>query len=214
MQPDYVIGLDLGQTTDFTAVAVLERPPADNDDPVYALRHLQRFALGTPYTEIVPAVVRLADTGRLRGSPLVVDQTGVGRPVVDLLRRTPGAGRVVPVTITAGEKATQTADGSWHVPKKDLVSRLQLLLQAGRLKIAKALPEADVLVRELEAFQVRITAAAHETFGARREGAHDDLVLAAALACWWAARFPRLGPDSVGSGGAVVAATLPPEVWS
>ena len=62
MRPDYFLGLDLGQTRDFTALAVLERsPPTDADTTVeqseYAQRHLHRFPLGTPYTEIVPASV-------------------------------------------------------------------------------------------------------------------------------------------------------------
>jgi hypothetical protein len=39
---------------------------------------------------------------------------------------------------------------------------------------------------------VKITAAANETFAAWREGAHDDLVLAVALACWHADRAPAL----------------------
>lgn len=49
------------------------------------------FPLGTPYTEIVPAVARLASSEPLRDSPLVVDQTGVGRPVVDMLRQAAGS---------------------------------------------------------------------------------------------------------------------------
>ena len=61
---------------------------------------------------------------------------------------------------------------------------------SGRLRIAAALPEADTLVRELLAFQVKITAAAHDTYGAWREGTHDDLVLAVALACWHAESRP------------------------
>jgi hypothetical protein len=195
--PDYFIGLDLGQTADFTALCVLERPPlargADPAEPeVYSLRHLQRFPLGTPYTEIVPAVAKLAGTQPLGGNAaLVVDQTGVGRALVDMLMRTPGIGRVVPVTITGGNAATQTEDGSHHVPKKDLVTSLQLLLQGRRLKIAKGMPEARILVKELENFRVKITLSANETFGAWREGQHDDLVLAVALACWLAQREPR-----------------------
>jgi hypothetical protein len=43
---------------------------------------------------------------------------------------------------------------------------------------------AATLVEELLAFQVRVTAAANETFGAWREGRHDDLVLAVAVAAW------------------------------
>jgi hypothetical protein len=70
------------------------------------------------------------------------------------------------------------------VPKKELVNSLRLLLENGRLRIARKLPGVDVLVRELLNFQVKITASAHETFGAWRQGTHDDLVLALALSAW------------------------------
>jgi hypothetical protein len=50
---------------------------------------------------------------------------------------------------------------------------------------------AAVLVRELENFRVKITGTANETFEAWREAQYDDLVLAAALACWLAERAPR-----------------------
>lgn len=50
----------------------------------YHCRHLERFPLGMPYPQQVKRVVNL--TKRLGGHPLIVaDQTGVGRPVVDLL---------------------------------------------------------------------------------------------------------------------------------
>jgi hypothetical protein len=44
---------------------------------------------------------------------------------------------------------------------------------------------ASVLVQELLNFRVKITEAANETFGAG-DGEHDDIVLAVALACWYA----------------------------
>jgi hypothetical protein len=49
---------------------------------------------------------------------------------------------------------------------------------------------------------VRLTAAAHETFGVWRQGQYDDLVLAVALACWWAERQPRGGADAFGAAAA------------
>jgi hypothetical protein len=70
------------------------------------------------------------------------------------------------------------------VPKKELVSVLQVLLQSKRLQVARALPMAAVLVKELECFRVKFTPSANETFEAWRERDHDDLVLAAALAAW------------------------------
>lgn len=213
MQRDYILGLDLGQTTDYSALAVLERPvDAPLKEVVYALRHLQRFPLGTPYTAIVPGVARIAGKPPLRGAPLVVDQTGVGRPVVDMLRRTPGLTRVVPVTITGGHALTQQEDGSYHVPKKELVTCLQLLVEQHRLRIAASLSEAKTLIRELQTFRVKITPAAHETFGAWRESDHDDLVLAVALATWWAQCCPPWRPDSIGTGQSIID-RLPPGVF-
>jgi hypothetical protein len=82
---------------------------------------------------------------------------------------------------------------------------LQTVLQTQRLRIARALPEAELLLKELQNFRVRVTAAANETFGEWREGQHDDLVLATALAAWAGERalsaevkpgVPRVIPDS------------------
>jgi hypothetical protein len=192
----HFIGLDLGQTTDYTALAVVERNWKDlGKDPIYALRHLKRFPLGTPYTEIVPAVARLTANKQLVGNAtLVVDQTGVGRPLVEMLRRAPLHCMTIPVTITGGHEMTREADGSFHVPKKDLVTCLQLLLQCRRLKMASGLREAETFIRELADFRVRITAAANETFGAI-DRQHDDLVIAVALACWYSERTPRSPPE-------------------
>jgi len=189
----YTIGLDLGQAQDPSALAVLERTAVKDEGEElseYALRHLQRFPLGTAYTAIVPAVAAIAGSGPLRGAPLVVDQTGVGRAVVDMLRKSGIKGQIVPVTITGGHVVTLGQEGARRVPKKELVTSLQVLLQARRLKIARSLSDAELLARELENYRVKITAAVNEVFGAWREGQHDDLVLATALAAWWADR-PR-----------------------
>jgi hypothetical protein len=50
--------------------------------------------------------------------------------------------------------------------------------------VAPALPESAMLVRELAAFQLKVSAASKEELDAWREGAHDDLVLAVAVAAW------------------------------
>jgi hypothetical protein len=131
----------------------------------------------------------------LHQAPLIVDQTGVGRAVVDMLRQS--ACGVIPVTITGGHATTVTADGSYHRPKKELITALQVVMQGRRLQIARSLPEAATLVRELQQFQVKITAAANETFGVWRDGQHDDLVLAVALACWWSERVPPFEAPTV-----------------
>jgi hypothetical protein len=66
------------------------------------------------------------------------------------------------------------------------VSRLQALLHAGELKIAKSLTEAPALAAELQDFRATISESgnAHSA----RAAAHDDLVLALACETRWAAR--------------------------
>ena len=98
------------------------------------------------------------------------------------------------------------------MPKKELVTCLQVVLQARRLQIARGLLEAATLVRELQSFQVKITASAHETFGVWRDGQHDDLVLAVALACWWAERW-AWAADACSSGGDSLLADPPEGVF-
>lgn len=182
---DYFVGLDLGQAQDFTALTVVERLRAPQDTPLL-VRHLERFPLGTSYPAIVRRVVEVMTKPPLRGaSTLVIDATGVGTAVVDLLRVARPAGSVIAVTITAGDE-TKRNGLDWRVPKRELVGALQVLLQTTRLKVADSLPLAATLLQELHGFRVKITAAAHDTYGPWREGAHDDLVLAVALACWYA----------------------------
>jgi hypothetical protein len=195
--PNYWVGLDLGQTKDPTALAVVERskvPDAARPGRSanrFGVKYLRRWPLGTSYVQIVADVKALVDRPPLPGCSLVVDKTGVGAGVVDLLRSAGPRASLYAVTITAGTEVF--AEGlEYHVPKKDLVAVLQVALQAGRLAIA-ALPEAAVLAKELANFRVKVTAAANETFGAWRDGQHDDLVLAVALACWLAERFHPSG---------------------
>jgi hypothetical protein len=73
----------------------------------------------------------------------------------------------------------------WHVSKSELISKVQALLHAQELIIEPELADAAVLVRELQDFRVSYSTAGNAIFGAR-EGAHDDLVLAAALAIFGA----------------------------
>jgi len=190
MSNRYLAGLDLGQAADFTALLIAERVSGERRRPCYDVRHIQRWPLGTPYPAIVADVVATFARPELaRQARLIVDGTGVGRAVVDLFRAERTLRRLVPVAITGGALAAEQADGWWHVPKKELVATVQVLLQQRRLRFAQGLPETALLTGELQSFQVNVTANANETFSAR-EGQHDDLVLALALACWYGEHEP------------------------
>ncbi len=89
------------------------------------------------------------------------------------------------------------------MPKRDLVGVVQMLLQTARLKFAAQLPLVHLLTQELQNFRMKINAqTAHDSYGAWREGEHDDLVLALAVAAWYAERpqpRPRTPPVSQSS---------------
>jgi hypothetical protein len=114
----------------------------------------------------------------------------------------------VPVILTAGQgPAGKGDDGVYRVAKRDLVTKLQLHLQDRRLRVAPALPDATLLVRELTAFRARVSLS--ETDGPDwRERPADDLVLAVALGVWWLAAHPPIRPQDLSYGGRLVMADL------
>ncbi len=197
----YILGCDLGQANDFTALSILEKhresstvveqkgfePPASvtTTRNVFHLRHLQRLKLGTGYPDVVNIVgTMLKSLPQAKNAPaLVTDATGVGRPVIDMMQK---AGlRPVAITITGGFDENRVLSNEWKIPKRNLVSTLAVLLQSGRLKVAPDLREAETFIGELSNFKVKISAAGHDSYNAWRESIHDDLVLSVALAAWW-----------------------------
>jgi hypothetical protein len=185
-----VAAIDLAKLQDYSAfVGVRKTLEPDTWEARYDVLSALRFELGTSYTAIVQKVAGWMSSPPYRGAPLVIDATGVGVAVLEMFRAARMPCRIVPVTITGGHNAAEQPGGGWHVPKKDLVAAVQAPLSGRRLAIAEQLPEAAGLVKELKHFQGRITLAGNETFEAWRERDKDDLVLALALALWWAGRW-------------------------
>jgi hypothetical protein len=67
------------------------------------------------------------------------------------------------------------------IGKAWLVSQLQALLQSGRILLPRT-AEADILARELLAYEIRVSEDANDRYGAFKVGTHDDLVTALGLA--------------------------------
>jgi hypothetical protein len=199
--PDFIIGLDLGQASDPTALAVLRRsmlltagglPVRDHRrQPRFRFDclHLERYPLGTGYPHVVEMVKALIERAELQPRPrLAIDATGVGRAVVDLFLDARLAAVLHPVTLTGGatvhcERWNRSIAIGYWVPKNETIGVTQALLQTGRLRIAKGLPLAETLRKELLDFRKKVSATGHESFNAR-EGAHDDVLLAVSIACW------------------------------
>jgi len=179
----YVMALDLGLSGEYSALAVAERHWPELEAH-YRIRDLRRWPPGTPYPQIVADVVQMTNAEPLWGARLAVDQTGVGRPVADLLVRAGGSYEVTRAVVSPGYAESWTEDFARLVPKRDLVGVVQVLLQTRRLRIANQLPDAAILERELLAFRAKTPTAGAEVGEDWRERPHDDLVLALAFACW------------------------------
>jgi len=189
----FVCGLDLGKFAGHSALAVLQRVESFGPrDPVtfahphswsLQVRHLQRFPLGLSYPVIVDRVAEIVSRPEIHSQgALVVDATGLGAPVVDLLRKARLPVRLVPIVITSGEQLS-AAHGNLRVPRANLIAALSLGLQLDRLHVAAAIPGSHLLFQELLRFQIRPTAA---DSASARDSEHDDLVLSVALANWYA----------------------------
>jgi hypothetical protein len=203
------IGIDIGQKRDPTAICVAETDLREVDgrsEVHFLVRHLARLPLGTPYPRVAERVAEVGGQVQLRAreTPVIyMDATGVGQPVVDLLRERLQGGWVVPVYFTHGDRRNETKEGAGvriSLGKAYMVSRLQTLLQDHRLHLPHT-REAEALTQELLDYEIQVSEDANDRYGAFRVGTHDDLVTALGLATQsdrepyrqqsWAAHRPR-----------------------
>ncbi|HYJ47740.1 MAG TPA: hypothetical protein VEV81_14080 [Pyrinomonadaceae bacterium] len=184
----YVIGLSLGQTIETSGLAIGER--SGDESVTCSIRHLERFAAGTSYPEIVDRLASLLAKDPMGGAEvlLAVDATAAARPIVDMFGALPVA-RIIGVTVTGGD--SEARDCAWaRVPKRILVSTVQMLLQTGRLKIAPALSDAAGLVSDLSGFSLKQPELLADSNAMLwRESSRDDLVFAVALSSWLAVGY-------------------------
>lgn len=189
-----VIGIDVGQKRDPTAIAVAELEYRRIPDPTtefgrkeshYLVRYLERLPLGTPYPDIARRLGEICTLAREktgRQPQVYVDATGVGTPVVDLLRAQAKHSFIWAVYFTHGDRRNEEMhERKITLGKAFLVSRLQTLLQCRRLHLPQS-TEARALAQELLDYEIRVDEDANDKYGAFRVGTHDDLVTALGLA--------------------------------
>jgi hypothetical protein len=200
LEPHLYYGLDLGRRESRSALAVIERvhqPTGARDaasyEPVlrlrFVVRHLEAFRPGLPYLRVVRRLERLLNEPRRLGAyelrpghalrprqTLVVDASGVGAPVVEAFQAIRLEASLRPITITGAGRPGADAFGTTQVARRDLLSNLRLLMERGLLRLPRRLHERLDLVDEC----LRATA--------RSGPAHDDRLMALALAAWQATR--------------------------
>ena len=197
---DYVLSVDLGTQGDFTANTLLEMVPKaqEKGKPIYGdknltvvneihLRFMERLELQTSYVDVVTRIQEIIMKPNLQGRTfLIVDETGVGIPVIQMMRERGLS--PIGISITSGS-TVNNRDTGYTVPKRDLVSNLQVLFQSRRLKFSKGLKGVENLIHELNNFTAKTTKKDNTTFEAAKESDHDDLVMSLAMGCWFMNRM-------------------------
>ena len=211
MERSTVIGLDIGQQRDPTALAIVEavqtktgrmthtgHPGGDPNwgtcvhcypetEDVFHVRDIGRLELGPKYPQVALRVAEAVSALNLRCvvPSLLVDVTGVGRPVFDIMSNALADldVRMSAVTFTGGHNLKGNL-GSPEIamPKPLLVSRLQALLQSRRIVMPDT-AQTRALADELRVYEVRVSEDAKLTAGAFKTGTHDDMATALGLAC-------------------------------
>lgn len=158
----------------------------------FLVRHLERLPLQTPYPKVVKRIEEITfKIKEMEKEPLIyVDSTGVGQPVIDMMEASNIKGIIYAVYFTHGDRLS-VQGYQFTLGKAYLVSRLQALLQSGRVHLPNT-QESENLARELLDYEIHVDEKANDTYGAFKVGSHDDLVTALGLAVFYEPR--RWGP--------------------
>lgn len=160
-----LVGLDLGQRRDHTAIAViawtnliLGRDPVDYNfvrRTEYRIVHLERVPLGSPYSGLPAVLHDVIDLARPTGDvTLAIDATGPGMPVVDMIRNAGLGASLLPAVITGGGASSRKPTGGvYSIARKELLSILRVAIETGRLKAAQDLDMRDDLLAELRTLE-------------------------------------------------------------
>jgi hypothetical protein len=154
--------------------------------------------LRTPYTKVVDGLLERMKAlcprelyPKAANVLLVVDSTGVGRGIADMIHSAiddidfPNIS-LWPCTITGGTGRHSVDGGFWTLPKQEMIFTGGVIpLQDGRLRWGPNIPERKVLEEELLNYRKKINIATNNTqFEPWRESEHDDLLFALCLAGW------------------------------
>ncbi len=191
--PNYVIGLDIGQHVDHAALAIVERLLRDSAVDhtmtsefvdIYRIVHLREWRLNTSPQTVVDDVSELIHRAkaRLEWAAIAYDATGIGASWTEVIYRRHKARDLTrfhprPYIITGTELPSRDP----NVRKIDLMSKIQVTANQGRLELDPALSLADRFATQLQAINATPTASGRLSFAAP-QAIHDDLVIAVSLA--------------------------------
>ncbi|MBI3680870.1 MAG: hypothetical protein HY235_10795, partial [Acidobacteria bacterium] len=86
----------------------------------------------------------------------------------------------------------------YRIPRHELLTHLEIAFQTQRLQVSNQLPDAKMLLHELENLRRKIKDTGDETIAPWRHSTHDDFVFATALANWRAVSDSEPRPSGSG----------------
>lgn len=211
---EYAVLVDFAKKRDFNATMVMKDTPEIVPGPevlgrpdrilhFYDILYIEQKQKRR-YHEIAEDTVKLMRHQDLAvNADLLVDGTGVGEAVVEIMREkhlfpipiiTTGSGQVREVYAEMGQVFTGAPTKlqgartlqEIHVPKADLVAAGQALMQQGRVRVARGLRWAAEFEKQLERFRGKINEKTHrKVYEAETEEDHDDLVICFLIGSWW-----------------------------
>lgn len=165
---EYYGGADFGKLEDHSVITVLQRK-----GDLLKLIYLYEFPIGTPYTNVIGHLVRANKQFNFR--KMLIDQTGVGEPVLDELKNQ-GFQGVEGLTFTAKTK-------------EETLTALKIVMEQKRLKM----PYHRRLCQQINEQEYQYGKSGYLTFS-HPVGSHDDMLFALALCCY-AATMGREAPS-------------------
>ena len=184
------IGVFLGQRQNQSAICVADmeyREESKNRFFMhYFVRFLERLPSGKSYPQVAHRVGEIYAGINSRGKwPFVyLDVTGLGSPIGEVMETEGRLEAVTLVYFSHGDQRTEDRESSFfrvRLGKAFLVTRLQSLLQTGRLHLPRS-AEAEALAQELLAFELDVSKVVLDLPGSFPVGSRDDLVTALGLA--------------------------------
>lgn len=205
-----MIGVDVGQHNEASGIcAVVEERQVSSSLPNtlqnrfsrqqerhFVVKHLERVPSGTRFPDIakrVGNVVLKAIEEVGSSGPLFVNATGLGSPIVQLIKSHSHSATIYTTYFTYGDRRTCERQ-EITLGKAYLVSRLQLLLQTDRLHMPKT-AQTELLAKELRNYQIEVDENANDRYGAFKVGSTDELVTALGMVVSGPAPGLVFGPD-------------------
>ncbi len=174
-----ILGLDLGQSQDPTAAALLlnidqTQSPynwIDSTHPTvnhWRLASTKVWPLQSPYTQVAAHLYKICKSIQLQHptTPLILlaDATGIGRPTLEIIHKEftshskPSPARIEGIVFTAGTTVTETKHPAlpvdlFQVPKLDLIQTLLQAMESNQLQPAPGLADQHILAAQLKSLR-------------------------------------------------------------